>query len=101
MVAIIGIILDSLPILRKLWRWMWERDMELELREPHSQIVRGRTGLNIPDGAGPILGIDRGEKPYIHMWCDLVITNHNRDRPEVITNCKLHPIRNHIFIILP
>jgi len=64
--------------------------MELKLREPHSQIVRGRTGLNIPDGTAPIFTVNRGEKPYIYMWCDLVITNHKKDQPEVITNCKLH-----------
>jgi hypothetical protein len=88
--ATIGIILDAVPIVRRLWRWIWEHNMELELREPHSQIVRGDTGLNIPDGTSPIFTVNTGEKPYVYMWCDLVITNHNKDRPEVITNCKLH-----------
>lgn len=87
---IISFVLGATPIARRLWRWIWERHMELELREPHSQIVRGRTGLNIPDGTAPIFTVNIGEKPYIYMWCDLVITNHNKDTPEVITNCELH-----------
>ena len=91
----IGIILDSLPIVRKLWRWMWERDMELELREPRSQIVRGSTGLNVPDGTKPIMLVCVGENPYIYIWLDLVLTNHRTTRREVITNCELHLKKRH------
>lgn len=80
----------AIPIARTLWRWMWERHVELELREPYSQIVRGATGLNIPDGTAPIFTVNVGEKPHIYIYCDLVITNHSKDKPEVITNCELH-----------
>jgi hypothetical protein len=83
-------IFGAVPLLRRLWHWIWERHMELELREPHSQIVRGPAGLNIPDETGPIFTVNVGEKPHIYMWCDLVITNHSENRPEVITNCELH-----------
>jgi hypothetical protein len=86
----IGVVLDAIPGVRILWHWIWEHDMELELREPHSQVVRGPTGLNIPNGTGPILTVNIGGKPHIYMWCDLAITNHSRNRPEVITNCELH-----------
>lgn len=91
----IGIIFDSLPIVRKLWRWMWERDMELELREPHSQIVRGSSGLNVPDGTKPIMSVNVGENPHIYIWLDLVLTNHRTTRREVITNCELHLKKRH------
>lgn len=90
LITAIGIIFNTIPIIRRLYRWIWEHHMELELREPHSQIVRGRNGLNIPDGTAPIFTIDIKKRPNFYMWCDLVITNHHKDTPAVITNCELH-----------
>jgi hypothetical protein len=72
----IGIFFDAMPIVRRLWCWIWERDLELELREPHSQIVRGSSGLNIPNGVGPIMEVNVGNNPHTYIYLDLVITNH-------------------------
>lgn len=69
--------------------------MELQLREPHSQVVRGANGLNIPDGTAPIFVVSVGESPHIYMWLDLVLINHRTTRREVILNCELHLKKRH------
>ena len=71
--------------------------MELELREPHSQVARGPSGLNIPNGTGPIFVVHVGEFPHIYIWLDLVLTNHRTMRREVIRNCELHLKKRHWF----
>jgi hypothetical protein len=81
---------NAVPILRGLWCWFWEHDMEVEFREPNSKIVRGIRGTNIPDGARPLHTIHVGENPHIYMWLDMELTNHRTNRPEVIKSCDLH-----------
>ena len=96
--AYISLGLDGIPVVRRFWRWLWERDMEVGLREPHSQVVRGADGLNKPDEATPILSVHVGESPHFYMWADLVLTNHRTARREVIADCELHLKRRHWLI---
>lgn len=97
LVDIVEMVFNGIPIIRRLWRWFWERDMELKLREPHSKIVRGQDGLNIPKGTKPILVVHVGENPHIFIWADLVLTNHRTSRKEVIRGCELHLKKRHLF----
>ena len=94
-IDIIAICLNFIPLLKRLGQWLLERDMELELREPHSQTVRGRSGLNIPPDATPIFRVVVGQNSHIYMWCDLVLTNNRVSRREVITDCQLCLTKRH------
>ena len=86
---ILGVLLSFIPPLKWLGQRLLERDMDLELREPHSKLLRGRDGLNIPPNTGPIFTVHVGQNPHIYMWCDLVLTNNRVSRREVISECQL------------
>lgn len=96
-IDILGACLTFVPFLKGLGQRLLERKMELELREPSSQIVRGSSGLNIYPDAKPLFGVDVGPHPFIYMWCDLVPINHRVSRREVIQDCNLLLTRRHWF----
>lgn len=85
--GIIGACFNALPVLRRLWHWLLERHMEIEVRPPYSQ----------PQGK-PIFVVYVGERPHIYMWVDLVLTNHRTDRKERIIGCTLHLKKRHRFL---
>ncbi len=82
-----GAFLNGLPLVRCLWRWLWERRLEIEFHSPISHLPS--FGPNEDDT--PILTVHiRPANPHIHAWLNLTVVNHRTDRPERIQSVELH-----------
>lgn len=86
--------LDASPLIRRVWRWLLERGMEISIQHPHSHPLGKSPFSNWKDGE-PLYTVYVGENPYIYLWGDIVLTNHRNDRKERITGCSLHLKKRH------
>ncbi len=91
-------LLNGLPILGRVWRWIWERKLEIELREPHSQITRRADGMVRYPDSRPLMSVNVGNNPQASIWLDLVLTNHRVDRREVLRSCTLQLKRRNLYL---
>ena len=78
----VGVILDSTPVARRLWRWILERNMEVELHSANHRLTR--TGLHFPDDGPHFVIHDDQKEPDMYAWFDVVLINHRTDRHERI-----------------
>lgn len=74
----IGVFFDATPIIRRLWRWLIERNMEVEIK-PHFKDTKTYS-IAAPYPAKNLAG-------GVHSYLDLTIINHNTQRPERIIEC--------------
>lgn len=69
--------------------------MEIEIKKPYSKAPSNTLGGMITET--PIFNVEMGNRPHIYMWADLVITNHNPNRRELILNAKLRLKKRHFI----
>ena len=79
-VATILSLLDTIPLIRRLWRWLLERHMEIEVKD-HKPVI-GKTYVVQP----PHL-VDGVEIGTVYALVDLYLTNHHPDRTERVVGC--------------
>ena len=95
-IAAVGIFLKSIPLLRRGWRWLWERRIEIEIDSPGSANPASPARGLRRDDDGPILIVAVApENPHIFAWFDLVLVNHRTNRKERILGIELHLKKRH------
>ena len=87
-VECLGAFLDVVPLVRGLWRRLWERRLDIEFHSPISHLPGFRPDV---EGARPIRTVNvRPANPYIYAWLNLTVVNNRTDRPERIQGIELH-----------
>jgi hypothetical protein len=92
----IGLFFDSMPLVRRFWRWILERNMEIEIKRPHSEVPEDTLLAQVSTQPFKRVIVDP-DNPHIWMWADLILTNHRSDRREVITQATLHLKKRRFF----
>lgn len=78
---IIGTFFDGVPVLRTIWRKMWERGMEVSIEPLSPYVIQWGTLV-----------------PAIYARMRLTFTNHRSDRPERIINCRVELKKRHLLL---
>jgi hypothetical protein len=90
----IGSFLDAVPVLKKLWRWVLERHMDIELYAPHSQ-PEGLYPVSAQKGSNFLYTVNVGPNPHIYIWADLALINNKTSQRERIIGCSLQLTKRH------
>ena len=90
-----GAFLNGLPLVRCLWRWLWERQMEIGFHSPISHLP----SFGPDEDDTPILTVHvHAANPHIHTWMNLTVVNHRTDRPERIQSIELHLKKRRLWL---
>ena len=79
-VATILSLLYTIPLIRRLWRWLLERHMEIEVKD-HKPVI-GKTYVVQPPHF-----VDGVQIGTVYALVDLYLTNHHPDRTERVVGC--------------
>ena len=86
-----GGFLDAMPLVRKLWRALLERGLEIEFHSPTWNLDQDDERQTPQEEDKPITVVHvHPANPHIRTWLDCVFINNRVDRKELILSGSLH-----------
>jgi len=88
LLTVVGLALDAVPLIRTLWRWVQERQMEVRIEPIRDYVIQ----YAVPNERNKIPDI-----PVIDAKLRLTFINHRTDRRERIIGCSLLLKQRHLI----
>jgi len=79
--------IDGSPLVRVLWRWLLERDMEVRIE-----------GWDLGNHCTPVYEVNVGESPTIFAMFKLIFVNHRTDRGQRILRAQVVLKKYHLWL---
>ena len=81
---------DAIPLIRRGWRWLLERNMEVRVKA-HFEDMGDPYGVIAPN-------LETGRLGGVYALLDLRLVNHRTDRPERIIECWAELRKRRLFL---